>query len=179
MDTLPPEILCEILSYCSIQDVLNVGEVLPIQRCGILWTKHKLYKKMELEMKCIVDEFKCEAINGGNVGKIIELIYDKKFAEYPTLYKCYTQFQDDLFEFWEKKKKLICPWYTWDDCCERVVTKTEFWKKKKKLICPWYTWDDCCERVVKTNICSHIITDLLSALFSYWCGTHGRIVVKE
>ena len=152
MDTLPPEILCEILSYCSIQDVLNVGEVLPIQRCGILWTKHKLYKKMELEMKCIVDEFKCEAINGGNVGKIIELIYDKKFAEYPTLYKCYTQFQDDLFEFW---------------------------KKKKKLICPWYTWDDCCERVVKTNICSHIITDLLSALFSYWCGTHGRIVVKE
>ena len=146
MDTLPPEILCEILSYCSIQDVLNVGEVLPIQRCGILWTKHKLYKKMELEMKCIVDEFKCEAINGGNVGKIIELIYDKKFAEYPTLYKCYTQFQDDLFEFWEKKKKLICPWYTWDDCCERVVT----------------------------NICSHIIRDLLSALLNSRLGVLKR-----
>ena len=146
MDTLPPEILCEILSYCSIQDVLNVGEVLPIQRCGILWTKHKLYKKMELEMKCIVDEFKCEAINGGNVGKIIELIYDKKFAEYPTLYKCYTQFQDDLFEFWEKKKKLICPWYTWDDCCERVVT----------------------------NICSHIIRDLLSALLNSRIGVLRR-----
>ena len=144
MDTLPPEILCEILSYCSIQDVLNVGEVLPIQRCGILWTKHKLYKKMELEMKCILDEFKCETLIGGNVGKILNLItayYDKKFAEYPTLYKCYnnSQFQDDLFEFWKKKKKLICPWYTWGDCCERVVT----------------------------NICSHIIDDLLFAVIIY------------
>ena len=109
-------------------------------------------------MKCILDEFKCETLNdGGDVEKILNLItvyYDKKFAEYPTLFKLYnnSQFQDELFEFW---------------------------KKKKKLICPWYTWDDCCERVVKTNICSHIITDLLSALFSYWCGTHGRIVVKE
>ena len=151
MDTLPPEILCEILSYCSIQDVLNVGEVLPIQRCGILWTKHKLYKKMELEMKCILDELKCETLNGGNVKKILNLItayYDKKFAEYPTLYKWYnnSQFQDDLFEFWKKNKKLICPWYTWDDCCERVVT----------------------------NICSHIIRDLLSALLNSRIGVLKR-----
>ena len=95
-------------------------------------------------MKCILDEFKCETLIGGNVGKILNLItayYDKKFAEYPTLYKCYnnSQFQDDLFEFWKKKKKLICPWYTWVDCCERVVT----------------------------NICSHIIDDLLFAVIIY------------
>ena len=51
--------------------MLNVGKVLPIQRCGILWTKHKLYKKMGLEMKCILDEFKCETLIGGNVEKIL------------------------------------------------------------------------------------------------------------
>ena len=51
--------------------MLNVGKVLPIQGCGILWTKHKLYKKMGLEMKCILDEFKCETLIGGNVEKIL------------------------------------------------------------------------------------------------------------
>ena len=61
-------------------------------------------------MKYILDEFKCETLNGGNVKKILNLItayYDKKFAEYPTLYKWYnnSQFQDDLFEFWKKNNK--------------------------------------------------------------------------
>ena len=49
---VPPEILCKILDYCSMQDILNLQEVNCeiIENSGILWRKYESYKETNLKI---------------------------------------------------------------------------------------------------------------------------------
>ena len=60
--TLPPEIRCKILNYCSINDVLNLQKVNQelTEKSGILWKKYEIFKTKKSIIQSLVNEVKSE-----------------------------------------------------------------------------------------------------------------------
>ena len=62
MDFLPTETIYEILSYCSITDILSFEKVYPkkVQESGIYQDKFKEFKMMKSKLDGIIEELEME-----------------------------------------------------------------------------------------------------------------------
>ena len=120
----PPEILCKILDYCSMQDILNLQEVNCeiVENSGILWNKYKSYKNINLKIDELLKSVREERQTMIEIQKLKSK--ESKFLPYPG-----KDIQERILKkSWDNIAESINLWldYHDEDKSEFVTMKTYF-----------------------------------------------------